>query len=158
MASDIRLLYSLNIIDDFKSFAQYFDNPQYEISWLNHRTWRFPPEQYLGVELAKKIFSDLVFVDCLSYQNVDMNKSKKFILNNFITLDYRQSNILLSKGIYTKMCKKFYRIPPHVFFTMYSYDRYSAMYYEDVLWRRIMYNIVTLYKNMYYYIKNWKVL
>lgn len=147
LADDIKLLFKCPIIKNFKKFAQYFKEPKYELSWLNHRLWRFPPEQYLGIELAKKKFSDLYFPDCLSYKNVDLKRSRNFIVDNFITLDYKQSQILLNKDYYLQMCKKYRKIPPHVFYTMFSFDRYKSFYYG-------LPNFRMFFKRLYYYYKN----
>jgi len=144
--SDIRLLYSCSIIKDFQNFAQYFTNPNYGIKWMNDRLLRFPSEQYLGVELAKKKFPDLDFPDCLSYQNVDMEQSRNFVIDNFIMLDYKQSGLLLEKCPYKRMQQKFWKISPVVFYTMFSFERYKELYYGrrsiSLLFKRFWYFIV----------------
>lgn len=131
LSDDIKLLYSCKLVD-MPNFASYIKKPDYPIKWLNHRMWKFPPEQYLGVELAKKKYPDLDFPDCLHYDRVDLEQAKRFIIDNFITLDYKQSGILMLKvadyADLKKMCKKFWKIPPHVFENMYSFEAYTHFY------------------------------
>lgn len=128
---DIEMLFSCPLVD-IEKFAKYFfyNKPprKYNLEWLNHRLWRFPPEQYLGVSYAKKLFQNLKFDSCLDYDNVDNNQSEKFLINNFIMLDYKQSGILLLKDFYKECCLKYKKIPAHVFPTMYRYETYMRLY------------------------------
>lgn len=160
LASDINLLYSCSLVD-IKAFAQYFETPYYNLEWLNHRLWKFPPEQYMGVELAKKKFPDLNFRDCLSYSNVDNELSRHFITDNFISLDSKQSGLVVIKSGYKKMCKKFWHIPPHVFFSMYDYLTYTKLYYQyykkNLFLEFLVSSIITL-KNLYYRHRNKRIL
>ena len=152
LSEDISLLYSCNLVD-IKTFAQYFSSPKYNLKWLNHRLWKFPPEQYLGVELAKKKFPELNFHDCLSFSNVDNELSKHFITDNFITLDSKQSGLVVIKPGYKKMCKKFWHIPPHVFFSMFDYYNYSLFYYRYHKHKKIipfLIKIIIFIKTSYY--------
>lgn len=145
---DIEILFSCNFIKDLEKFSKYFINPNYNINWLKERTWRFPPEQYICVELAKRLF-DLKFDNCLDYKNVDLKKSEKFIINNFIILDYEQSGLFLDKEFYRDFCKKYVAIPPHVFFTMYNFELYKFLYNHNVFSL-----LIYIYKSIRYFIKN----
>lgn len=127
LKEDVKLLFSCPLVD-MEEFARYIKEPHYNIEWLNHRMWRFPPEQYLGVELAKKKFPDLSFDNCLDYKNINMEQSIRFIVDNFITMDYKQSGIFVQKPEYKRMCEKFWKIPPHVFFTLFSFEAYKNFY------------------------------
>ena len=162
-AEDIKLLYSCKLIENFEDFAQYFKNPQYELEWLNHRTWKFPPEQYLGVELAKIKFPDLEFNDCLDTKNINMEQSLNFILDNFITLDFQQSGVLLEKdfGYCSKyICKKFWKIPPHVYYTMYNFVHYKITYFSLYPNFGILcyLHLINKLRDIIYYWKNKKIL
>lgn len=159
LKEDIKLLFSCPLTDG-KAFARYFEfhekTQDYEIEWLKHRLWRFPPEQYLGVKFAEKLFPDLKFDNCLEYKNVDKNQSQQFILNNFIPLDYAQSGILVTKNPYKKMCQKFYKIPAHVFPSMYRFYIYKRLYSQE--FNKKGFNLYVDIQKIIYFFKNWKKL
>lgn len=128
---DIKQFFSCPLVD-IEQFARYFayhnKKRNYNLEWLNHRLWKFPPEQYLGVSFAQKLFKNLQFNNCLDYDSVNYNQAEKFLINNFITLDYKQSGILLLKDFYKQCCLDYKKIPPHVKSTMYLYSNYKKLY------------------------------
>lgn len=154
LAEDINLLYSIDLVD-ITTFAQYFVEPKYELKWLNHRLWKFPPEQYLGVSLAQKKYPKLKFENCLDLENIDTAQSENFIIDNFITLDYAQSGILCEKDAYRKMGEKYWKIPPHVYFSMYSFRKYCEVYYKC---NNIPHLFFPDVKKLFYLYKNWRKL
>lgn len=99
-AEDIRLLYDIPLVD-LQQFARYFEyncKPrEYPIDAYQSRLWKFPPEQYLGVELMRKKICDLDFPNCLTYDTVSHEMNERMIVNNFIILDRRQSGIIGQK-------------------------------------------------------------
>lgn len=130
LQEDIRLLFSLSAVENVE-FARYFayhPKPrEYAIPWLNHRLWKFPPEQYLGVMFAKEKFPGLTFPNCLAYDQVDMELSDRFIINNFIILDPENFSIVSNKNYYSTVSNKLYKAPEHVWNGLYR----EHIYLED---------------------------
>ena len=132
LAEDIKLYFSMPI-PELHSFARYFEykkkTNQYMIPWFNDRLWKFPAEQYMGIEFAKQKFSDKIKMkDCLDYAHIDNEFSEQIIMNNFIILDYKQSQILILKDYYKKMYKRIYNVPNHVFDGIIRYNVYVKDY------------------------------
>ncbi len=128
---DIKELFNVPLVD-ITEFARYFEihrKPRdYEIPWLNHRVWRFPPEQYLGVEYARKLFPDLTFDNCLETQDVDIIKSEKFLVNNFTILDPMQFGMVSQKEYYDTLSQRLYTAPDYIWNGIYRQNVYENDY------------------------------
>lgn len=103
LKEDIEKLYSVPLVD-LKYFARYFEfntKPRtYPVKGYDNRLWKYPPEQYLTLNLAKKCLPELDFPNCLDYDRVDDSLSERFTVSNFLILDYEQSGIKSQKFPY----------------------------------------------------------
>lgn len=104
LKEDLKMYYDADKIDDFEEFSRYFEthkrSKDYHMFIVDHRVWKFSPEQYIGKCFANKKFKNLDFPDFLSYDNVDLDEALKFTIDNFIVLDSRQSGFKLMKEPY----------------------------------------------------------
>lgn len=103
LKEDIELLYQVPLVD-LDTFARYFkthEKPrEYPVKAYEKRLWKFPPEQYIVLEFAKRVLPDLQFEHCLDYESVPTEVNERFIINNFIIIDYQQSKIISQKMLF----------------------------------------------------------
>ncbi|MBE5827898.1 MAG: hypothetical protein E7305_00380 [Butyrivibrio sp.] len=131
LSDDIKDLFDIPLVN-IEYFARYFEvnlkYRNYSIPWLNHRLWKFPPEQYIGVQYAKKLYPELKFDNCLEYDYVDAIQSEKFIVNNFIILDPLQFGLISEKKYYDKISRHIDRVPEYVWNGLYRNYIYKQDY------------------------------
>lgn len=131
LKEDIEDLFSLPLVE-INEFARYFEyhkkEREYAIPWLSHRVWRFPPEQYLGLSYARKKFPDIQFDNCLAYDDVDIEQSERFLVNNFIILDPEDFGIVAAKNYYDDVSKHLSHCPEHVWNGLYRHYVYLQDY------------------------------
>ena len=128
---DIELLHALPLVDaeDFSKYFLYHKKPKdYPILWLNERLWRFPPEQYLGLEFAKKKFPNLEMESTLDNCRVPKEFNEAFLANNFIILDNCYYGCYLNKGGYYEMSRDYSFLPPHIRESIYDLNKYERLY------------------------------
>ena len=66
---------------------------KYDYCWY----WSFPPEQFYGVQAAQRNFKDIRMADWSDWDDELIRKSEKFIMNNFVVLDFTRHGINLPK-------------------------------------------------------------
>lgn len=133
LREDIEKIYSVPLVDP-KEFSRYFEfhkKPrEYPVYGYRNRLWRYPPEQYLTYSLAKEALGEMEFDNCLEYDKVDSRVNERFIVSNFIILDYGQSGIKSQKFPYNLWA--------------------SLMFCPDRIWAGIYRNYVYLEDYRYY--------
>lgn len=100
LKEDIELLYSVPLVEinEFSRYFEYNKRPhEYPIKGYQCRLWRYPPEQYITYHMAKMVMPETMFENCLEYDKVDPTENEKFIVSNFIILDYQQSKVKSQK-------------------------------------------------------------
>lgn len=151
LREDVCCLFSAPLVE-MEDFARYFEHHprprDYAIGWLGHRLWRFPPEQYLGVTYARRLFPDLDFPDCLSYDRVDPVRAERFLLSNFIVLEPLDFGLIVRKAYYEEISCDLSRCPRHVWPGIYRravYERacrrqfgYGPVHPDTLLWRHVL--------------------
>lgn len=86
--------------------------------------FKFAPEQYFGYECFKRNFAGIYMEDAADYSDELMEKSRKCLVNNFITLEFAQSGIYLNKYPFSKNEKMLG--DPYI--GLYNFHRYEAEY------------------------------
>lgn len=127
---DIQKIYEINV-PEIKTFARYFENNRQEDNFpceIADRLWQYPSEMYITLSFAKQKFPEINIRHCRDFSNMDMELSEKFIMNNFIILDYLQSNISIEKKYYKKMYEKIYLAPEQVFEGLIRFNIYEQLY------------------------------
>ncbi len=130
---DIKELYNLPPIENIIEYSRYFETHEriepYDMDCLNQRLWKFPVEQYIGVNNAKKIIKNLDFPHFQFYKKVDLDLSRSFIVNNFIILETAQSGIGILKDRYKKINKSLLKnLHPYLYNGLWTYERYKVFY------------------------------
>lgn len=100
LTEDLQLLYDVPLVD-LQDFSRYFERHEkprkYPVKRYDEtRLWRFPPEQYLNLTLARRK-QEIKFDTCLDYNEELMALYEKFVLSNYIILDYDQTKIKSQK-------------------------------------------------------------
>lgn len=131
LKEDILQFCSAPLVEN-KPFSRYFvyhKKPrEYNIVWLNERTWRYSPEQYFGVCYAKKWRNDIDFPNCLDYDRVDFEAAERFLVNNFIVVEPADGQIALNKKGYYDMSRDLRFCPEHIRDTVYRRYVYESDY------------------------------
>ena len=130
LAEDIRMLFDIELVDA-KDYSQYFRihniTKRYPISWMNDRLWRYPPEQYITSNLARKKF-EFRFDHCLDYDEKLCGLSENIIINNFIIVDANQFRLKSCKKVYEKMARDITMISPLDWAGVYRNYTYKKKY------------------------------
>ena len=107
LAEDIRMLFDVDLVDA-KDYSQYLAvhhiARQCPIESIRDRLWKYPPEQYITSNLAKRKFV-FKFDNWLDYNAELCELSENVIINNFIVLDAGQFKLISYKKQYKRVVK-----------------------------------------------------
>lgn len=128
LTDDIKKYFMHTRLMTEEEMTKYSDlkNENYKEIYGNFSNPRYFPEQYFCVQAAMNYFNDINMNDWTDVGNGNIKKSEKFILNNFIMLDFSRHGILLPKyeKIITSNCaEEDYDIQG-----LYSFEKYSKAY------------------------------
>lgn len=130
-AQDVAKLFDVPIVDS--TYTRWFSPKEKENPFImrnRNRLWRFPPEQYLTLCMAKKALPHLNFPDCRTWQMVDLKEARRFAVSNFIILDPAVSGIVAQKAAFWGMSRDLAKTPPHIWDGLYRQQVYTADYKE----------------------------
>lgn len=130
LKSDLERLFDVPLVNR-KNYIRYFgtfpSKKSFEIEWMNERLWRYPPEQYITYNFARKKL-DIKFEHCLDYENVPREISEQFIINNFIILDPDQFRVICRKEYYETITKHIWMQDDFTWIGCYRNYRYLEDY------------------------------
>lgn len=95
---DVRKIFDCDLVD-CKTFSQFFDK-NYSL-YLNNKTIKMSPEQYILSELVKKYFSFVKFDNKFDFDYKTINLYAKVLSSNFIPLSDKESGIFSLKEMYS---------------------------------------------------------
>lgn len=97
LTEDIRTLF-LNIAEvEEPVFTEWFPNKSQNKSPYGATTFRFSPEQYIFYSFYRNHFNRIQMEDASDNHEYQVDESNKFIVSNFIVVDYKGSGFRLDK-------------------------------------------------------------
>jgi hypothetical protein len=92
--------------------------------------WRYAPEQHYGISAIRNKYPEIVFRDWTDWNAENVSQSEKFLMNNFIILDFSHHGITMPKyePIITANNGGYYAIPG-----LYRYKLYERYYNEIIV-------------------------
>lgn len=122
-------------IQNLDAFARYYEKKSYYIPsetlwWMRNWLRKMAPEQYIGLQFAKRKFKNIEIKDFFTNVNFDAAFAEKFLVNNFIVLDPMQYGVIINK--YVDFCKHIYILNDDLWNGMYRnyvYDQIYQKYY-----------------------------
>lgn len=89
---------------DEPCFTQYFDQDENKgkITPYGSITYKFSPEQYFGYSFFSRNNKDIHMEDAADCSEETIEESRKYFVNNFTALEFKQSGIYLNKYPYSK--------------------------------------------------------
>lgn len=104
LTKDIKLLFDIPLAKE-PEFSQYFAIHKFP-SGRYHRfpdaKWKFSPEQYIQIECIKKHFKDIQCEHILDYNEINIEQSEIFIVNNYQIICPEDSGIYPEKERYKR--------------------------------------------------------
>lgn len=134
LREDVLEFVSCPVVEDLHAFARYYDNRQHIVPY-NRRWWldswfrKMAAEQYIGLEYAKRKFSNIEINNVFDCKNITDELSEKFLISNYIILDPKQYGIHLPKfGVFTR---KIYILNDDLWVGMYRNSVYKKAYNKE---------------------------
>ena len=95
LTSDVKKLLLSSTLPEEPYFSNYFEYPENasKKSVFKKFDWRFAPEQYICYSCFSKYYDDIRMEDCSDISEDINRKSQICLINNFIFLEYKQSDI-----------------------------------------------------------------
>ncbi|MCH5264463.1 MAG: hypothetical protein J1F02_01085 [Lachnospiraceae bacterium] len=92
LKEDVWNFVDIPIIEDLEDFARYYERRPYLTQqsyswWTGYWLRKYAPEQYIGLCFAKRLFPQWELSHFLSFDDIDLKESEKFVVSNFIILD-----------------------------------------------------------------------
>lgn len=133
MYEDILNFVDCPLIGDLDAFARYYEEKSYYIPsetlwWMRNWLRKMAPEQYIGLNFAKKKYKNIDLKDVFTYRNFDDAFAEKFLINNFIVLDPKQYGVILNK--YYDFCNHIYILNDNLWNGMYRNFIYDQIYHQ----------------------------
>ena len=107
-------------------FSKYFDAPEnkHKNNPYGNLTHKFAPEQYFGYECFARNYNNIHMEDAADINEELSNIYEKCLVNNFIVLEYKYSNIYLNKYLYSKN----ELLSGEQYIGLYNFYRYEESY------------------------------